>query len=50
MISEKELKGEIKATKKFIKYLVKNNKNDQFITEINLYLDGLMYCLNGKLD
>ena len=53
MITEKQLKEEIKNTKKFIKYLVKNSKgdkDDQFITEVNLYLDGLMYCLNGRLD
>ena len=50
MISEKQLKEEIKYTKKFIKYLVKNSKDEQFITETYLYLDGLLYCLNGRLD
>lgn len=49
MISQKQLKQEIKTTKAFIKYLVKNGKEEDF-PEIYSYLDGLMYCLNGKLD
>lgn len=49
MITEKQLKQEIKATKAFIKYLVKNSKEEDF-PEIYSYLDGLLYCLNGKLD
>lgn len=54
MISEKQLKEEIKTTKAFIKYLVKKSKkhlsDERFIEEAHLYLDGLMYALNGKLD
>jgi hypothetical protein len=54
MISEKQLKEEIKNTKAFIKYLVKKSKkhdsDERFITEAHMYLDGLLYCLNGKLD
>jgi F0F1-type ATP synthase delta subunit len=49
MISEKELKEEIKVTKAFIKYLIKNSKEEDF-PEIQGYLDALEYCLNGKLD
>jgi hypothetical protein len=49
MISEKQLKEEIKTTKKFIKYLVKNSKGEDF-PEIQGYLDGLTYVLNGKLN
>ena len=49
MISEKQLKEEIKITKAFIKYLVKNGKEEDF-SEIYSYLDGLLFCLNGKLD
>lgn len=49
MISENELKKEIKATKAFIKSLKKNHKDHSW-DEIYGYLDGLEYCLNGKLD
>jgi hypothetical protein len=54
MISEKQLKAEIKTTKAFIKYLVKKESkhpsDERFIEEAHLYLDGLLYCLNGRLD
>jgi hypothetical protein len=49
MISEKELKKEIKVTKAFIKKIEKNTKWLN-IEEAYSYLDGLMYCLKGKLD
>lgn len=49
MISEQELKKEIKATKKFIKYLKKHHKEHSW-DEIYGYLDGLEFVLNGKLD
>jgi hypothetical protein len=53
MISEKELKKEIEATQKFIKYLLKEVDKGQplqDVTEMQFYLDALMYCLTGKLD
>ena len=49
MISEKELKKEIKATKNFIKYLEKQYKGEAW-DECYGYLDGLEFVLNGKLD
>jgi hypothetical protein len=49
MISEKELKKEIKATKRFIKYLEKQDKELSW-DEIYGYLDGLEFALKGKLD
>jgi hypothetical protein len=49
MISEKQLKEEIKITKAFIKKIEKNVKW-LHTEEIYSYLDGLNYCLNGKLE
>lgn len=49
MITEKELKKEIKATKAFIKSLEKDHKREDWF-ELYGYLDGLTYVLKGKLD
>jgi hypothetical protein len=48
MITEKELKKEIKATKKFLKSLTIARLED--CDEVQGYLDGLTYALKGKLD
>jgi len=49
MISDKELKKEIKAIKAFLKYLIRTHKKHDF-PEVQGYLDGLIFCLKGKLD
>lgn len=48
MINEKELKKEIRATKKFLKSLKIERLKDY--DEVYAYLDGLTYALKGKLD
>jgi len=50
MISEKELKKEIKATRAFIKSLQKTHAGKDLFPEIYGYLDGLVYALTGKLN
>lgn len=49
MISEKELKKEIKATKAWLKFLNKQHATEDF-PEAQGYLDGLTFALKGKLD
>jgi hypothetical protein len=49
VITEKELKKEIKATKAFLKSLIKTHKDGDF-PEVQGYIDGLAYALKGKLD
>jgi len=49
MISDKELKKELKATKAFLKYLIKTHTGEDF-PEVQGYLDGLTYALKGKLE
>jgi hypothetical protein len=49
MITEKELRKEIKATKAFLKSLIKTRKDEDF-PDVQAYLDGLTYALKGYLD
>jgi hypothetical protein len=49
MISDKDLKQELKTTKALLKYLNKAHKDGDF-PELQGYLDGLTFALNGKLD
>jgi hypothetical protein len=49
MISDKELKKELKATKAFLKYLNKTHKGEDF-PEVQGYIDGLTYAMTGKLE
>lgn len=49
MISDKDLKKELKATKAFLKYLIRTHKEEDF-PEVQAYLDGLTFALKGKLD
>lgn len=48
MISEKELKKELKAINKFIKWLEKNESSKLFQDAYG-YRDGLIFALKGRL-